>query len=77
MAKKAIHVVPHNDGWATRKPNTERVGRTFPTQKDAIDHGRDQAQRERAEVVIHRPNGQIRDSDSFGNDPVPPVDKKH
>lgn len=25
-----------------------------------------------SEVVIHRPNGQIRDKNSYGNDPFPP-----
>ncbi|MEJ1471299.1 MAG: DUF2188 domain-containing protein [Candidatus Sedimenticola sp. (ex Thyasira tokunagai)] len=30
-----------------------------------------------AEVVIHRKNGRIRDSDSYGNDPFPQRDKKH
>jgi hypothetical protein len=31
------------------------------------------------EVVIHRPNGQIRDSDTVapGNDPNPPRDQQH
>ena len=42
-----------------------------------MDRGRSQAQRERTELVIHRPNGQIRDSDSYGSDPFPPRDKKH
>ncbi|WP_366055326.1 DUF2188 domain-containing protein [Gimesia sp.] len=32
---------------------------------------------EKTELVIHRPNGQIRDSDSYANDPNPPKDKKH
>jgi hypothetical protein len=27
-------------------------------------------------VVIHRPDGRIRDSDSYGNDPIPPRDRK-
>jgi hypothetical protein len=27
--------------------------------------------------VIHRRDGRIQDSDSYGNDPHPPRDKKH
>ena len=77
MTSKRIHVVPHGDGWATRRENAQRVGSTHRTQGDAIDTARDRAQRERGEVIIHRPNGQIRDSDSYGNDPFPPRDKKH
>jgi hypothetical protein len=33
--------------------------------------------RNESELVIHRPNGQIRDKDSFGSDPCPPKDQKH
>jgi uncharacterized protein YdaT len=74
--KRDIHVVPHNNGWATRKEGAQRVGTTAGTQRQAIDQARKQAQREKVEVVIHRPDGRIRDSDSYGNDPAPPVDKK-
>jgi len=73
MSKKRIHVVPHRDGgWATRTEGATRVGGRFPTQGAAFEQGRSQARRERAELVIHRPNGQIRDSNSYGPDPFPP-----
>ena len=76
--KRDIHVVPHPDGgWATKREGADRAGSRHQTQKDAIEQARDTAQRERVEVVIHRPNGQIRDSDSYGNDPNPPKDNKH
>jgi len=75
--KRDIHVVPHGDGWATKKEGAQRVGNTADTQRQAIERAREQAQREKVEVVIHRPNGTIRDSDSYGRDPNPPKDKKH
>ncbi|WP_321528842.1 DUF2188 domain-containing protein [Sedimenticola selenatireducens] len=76
--KRDIHIVPHKEGgWATRKEGASRAGTRHRTQQDAIDRAKPQAQREKVEVVIHRPNGQIRDSDSYGNDPCPPRDKKH
>jgi len=77
MTKKDIHVVPHEDGWATRREGADRAGRVVDTQREAIDRATDQARRERVEVVIHRRDGTIRDSDSYGNDPVPPRDRKH
>ena len=77
MSKKDIHVVPHKDEWATRREGASRVSGTFRTQGDAYDSARDTARREHVEVVTHRPDGRIRDSDSFGNDPSPPRDKKH
>ncbi len=76
--KKNIHVVPHpTKGWATRKEGASKVGSTHSTQGKAIEQARDQAIRGRAEVVIHRPDGRIRDKDSYGNDPHPPKDRKH
>ncbi|GKS70008.1 hypothetical protein W03_20120 [Nitrosomonas sp. PY1] len=75
--KRDIHVVPHTNGWATRKENAQRVGSVVDTQKQAIDRAREQARREKVEVVIHRKDGTIRDSDSYGNDPKPPIDRKH
>lgn len=75
--KKDIHVVPHENGWATKKEDADRAGSVHKTQKDAIDQAREQAIRERVEVVIHRKDGTIRDSDSYGNDPHPPKDRKY
>ena len=34
--------------------------------------GREIAINQGSELFIHRPNGQIRDRDSYGNDPFPP-----
>lgn len=75
MTKKDIHVVPHNGGWATRKEGAQRVGHTADTQSAAYGLAKQQAKREGVEVVIHRPDGTIRNSNSFGNDPNPPKDK--
>lgn len=75
--KRNVHVVPHPDGgWATRSEGADRVGGRHETQRDAIDAGRDQARRNRSELVIHGKDGQIRDKDSYGNDPFPPRDTK-
>lgn len=77
MTKKDIHVVPHTEGWATKKEGAQRAGGVYDTQREAIERARDQAKREHVEVVIHRRGGPIRDSDSYGGDPNPPKDKKH
>ena len=72
MAKRNQHVVPHKDGWAVRGAGSQRASSVHRTQKDAICSARNTALRQRTEVVIHRPNGQIRDRNSYGNDPYPP-----
>ena len=76
MAKKDIHVVPHDEGWATMKEGAERAGSIFDNKADALEQAREQARRERVDVIIHGRNGRIQDSDSYGNDPFPPRDKK-
>lgn len=77
MSNKRIHVVPHNGEWATRREGADRVGSTHGTQTEAVNAARDRAIREGGEVIIHRPDGRIRDADSYGNDSNPPRDRKH
>ena len=74
---KRIHVVPHSGGFAAKREGADRAGSVHSTQKAAIEAAKNTASRECGEVVIHRPNGQIRDSDSYGSDPNPPRDTKH
>lgn len=69
---KRIHVVPHGNLWAARREGSARVASTHPTQSAATEAARATAIRERGEVIIHRPNGKIRDANSYGNDPFPP-----
>ena len=77
MSKKDIHIVPRDGGWAVRRENAERDSSHHGRKSDAMDAARGTARRERVEVVEHRKNGRIQDSDSYGNDPNPPRDKKH
>jgi uncharacterized protein YdaT len=77
MTKKDVHVVPHPEGWATQTEGASKAGAVFDTQAEAIARARSQAKRQDVEVVIHRKDGTIRDSDSYGNDPLPPKDHKH
>lgn len=75
--KSNLHVVPHKSGWAVRREGAEQVSSTHRTQGAAEDTAKGTAKREQGEVITHRPNGQIRDRDSFGPDPCPPKDTKH
>ncbi|OJW81531.1 MAG: hypothetical protein BGO69_09100 [Bacteroidetes bacterium 46-16] len=77
MSKKNQHVTPHQDGWQVKGAGNQKATVVTNNQQQAIEIARQIAQNQKSEVVIHRPNGQIRDKDSYGNDPVPPKDKKH
>lgn len=75
---KNQHVTPHPDGgWQVKGAGNQKATAKTSTQRDAINIARDIAINQKSEVVIHRPNGQIRDKDSYGNDPFPPRDKKY
>lgn len=72
MSGKNQHVVPHHDSWAVKGAGNDRATSVHKTQQQAIDAARDIARRQQSEVVIHRPDGRVRDKDSYGNDPFPP-----
>lgn len=77
MAKKNVHIVRRDDGWAVKKEGNQRASSVHQTQQEAIDAGREAAKVQRSELVIHGRDGKIRDKDSFGNDPCPPRDTRH
>jgi hypothetical protein len=70
--KKDQHVVPHAGQWAVKGEKNERATKVVETQAEAIEIARRIAINQQSEVVIHRPNGKIRDKNSYGNDDFPP-----
>lgn len=72
MTGKNQHVVPHEEGWAVRGAGNSRATSVHETQAEAIERGREIAQNQSSELLIHGRNGQIRERDSYGNDPFPP-----
>ena len=77
MARKNVHVVPAGNGWAVKQEGRPTPISNHRTQAAAADAARPVARRNASEVVIHRPDGTIRNSNSHGNDPHPPRDRKH
>jgi hypothetical protein len=77
MAKKNVHVVPSGNKWAVKPEGSTKPVSTHLTQQAASEAGKKVAKQNQSELVIHRPNGQIRDKDSYGNDSCPPKDTKH
>ena len=70
------HVVPNKGNWQVKREGAERATKNFNRQQDAINYARSIAINQQSELVIHRRNGTIRDKDSYGNDPCPPIDTK-
>lgn len=69
---KNQHVVPHDNQWAVVGEGNSKATAVYPTQQQAIDHGREIARNQQSELLIHGTNGQIRERNSYGNDPFPP-----
>ena len=70
---KEQHVMAHPDGgWQVKGAGNSKATVRTNTQSEAIKIARDIAINQKSEVVIHRTNGQIRDKNSYGNDPFPP-----
>ena len=59
------------DGPSGAKATSEPPAST-DTQSQAMDVARHIATNQRSEVLIHGRNGQIRERNSYGNDPCPP-----
>lgn len=74
---KNQHVVPNNGKWSVKGEGNSKNTVITETQKEAINKAKEIAKNQSSEVIIHGRNGQIRDKDSFGNDPNPPKDRKH
>ncbi|MBE9465490.1 DUF2188 domain-containing protein [Dyadobacter subterraneus] len=69
---KNQHVVPHNGDWGVRGEGNSRVTVITQTQAEAIQRAREIAINQQSELLIHGRNGQIRERNSYGNDPFPP-----
>lgn len=67
MPAKNQHVVPYGDKWAVKSEGSRRVTSVFETKREAIDAGRELAERYGQELLVHGKSGQIfRSNDSPG-----------
>jgi hypothetical protein len=56
-----IHVMPGKHGWEVREQGTFEPVSAHPSPEDAVNAARQIARRSGAEVVVHDPDGSIRD----------------
>lgn len=72
-ATKNYHVTPDpKGGWNVRHEKQPVPVSHTDTQAEAISDATQRAKNEGSEVIIHGRNGQIRERNSYGNDPHPP-----
>ena len=59
------HVVPYEDGWAVRREGNKRVTSKHRKQSTAIRKAKSLAKKYKADVIIHRASGGIRERISY------------
>ena len=59
------HVVPYKEGWAVRREGNKRVTSKHRKQSTAINKAKRIARKYKADVIIHRAGGGIRDRISY------------
>ncbi len=59
------HVVPYEDGWAVRREGNKRITSKHRKQSTAINKAKTIAKRKKADVIIHRASGGIRERISY------------
>lgn len=74
--KPGVSVGPQGKQWAVKREGSNRASSLHDTQKQAEEKGRNTARREKTEFQLKNQKGQIREKDSYGNDPNPPKDKR-
>lgn len=73
MAGKNQHVTLHPEGgWQVKGEGNSRATVRTETQKEAAEIARRIAINQQSELLIHRTTGEIRQKNSYGNDPYPP-----
>ncbi len=71
------HVQPHGDTeWEVKRSGDQRPSHVVSTKREAEKIGREISKNQETELVVHRKDGTVERSDSHGNDPNPPKDKK-
>ena len=59
------HVVPYKEGWAVRREGNERITSKHRKQSTAIRKAKSLAKKYKADVIIHRATGGIRERVSY------------
>lgn len=59
------HVVPYEKGWAVRREGNQRITSKHRKQSTALRKAKSLARKYKADVIIHRESGGIRDRISY------------
>ncbi len=66
-----VHTVPFGNRWANRRAGAAAPYEKFETKQAAVVAGRQQAEADRAEHIIHNRDGSIGERKSYMSNPLP------
>ena len=69
---KNQHVVPNDGKWAVKGEGNSKNTVVTNTQSEAIEIAKEIAKNQGSEMFIHNRQGQIRERNTYGDDPFPP-----
>lgn len=61
----AQHVRPHEEGWAVIREGANRASRVLDTKAEAVDVGREIAENQGTQLVIHRQDGSVQETRDY------------
>lgn len=64
-----VSVSRHEKGWQAKVAGNERASKVCSTQAECREYGIELAKKNNAEFTLHGRDGQIREKNSYGNDP--------
>lgn len=76
MSRKQIHTSGNRKNGYKNTINGKQIGKTYKTKKEAVNNGKNESKKIEGEHIIHSQDGKFQYSNSYGNDPCPPKDKK-
>lgn len=72
-AMNGQHATPDGRGdRQVKRSGSERASKVFSTQQEAIAFAREVAMNQQTELFVHGRNGQIRERNTYKDDPFPP-----
>lgn len=77
MAKKnQVRLSPTEKWWKVHSAGSKKAYRNVSTKAEAMKIATDVAKNKKAELIIQKKDWTIQNTNSFGNDPMPPRDTK-
>ena len=70
--KKNFWATKHDDGWAVKREGNQKATSVHDTQAEAWNEAKERARETGGEAFLQNRQGQIRERNTYGNDPFPP-----